>query len=282
MESLGKQTGVLCMIGSAILFAMGGLLIKLNTMPAVSINGLRCLCAFMVLGIYIRLKHHRFVVNLGTFICTVANFGMSLTFVMANKLTSAANAIVLQFTMPIYIILIMWLIFHKRPDRNSVIACTVSFIGVIFFFFDSLTPSGLLGIFLALFSGMLYAIVFVSKSIKGCDFESAIMISFVISFVVSLPTVVKEPNFTTVNILTVIALGVFQQAGAYIMLSRGLKSVPPVAASLISMVEPILNPVLVAVFYGEMIGMLSLVGAVIVIASATVYNVLETLKGQEA
>ncbi|MDO4490317.1 MAG: DMT family transporter [Lachnospiraceae bacterium] len=282
MNSTHSNTGVLCMIGSAVFFALGGLLIKLNSMPALSINGLRCFFSFIVLLIYMKLRKHHFVLNGGTLLCTVANAGMCLAFVYANKLTSAANAIVLQFTMPIFIILIMWLFFHRKPEKSSLIACFVSFVGILFFFFDSLTLQGLLGILLAILSGMLYAVVFVSKQIRGCDFESAVLLSFVISFLMALPTILTKTEYTPVNVITVVILGVFQMAVSYILLARGLQSVPPVAASLISMVEPVLNPILVAVFYGELIGPLSLVGAVIVIASATVYNVLEAAKSNKS
>lgn len=270
--------GIPCMILSAVFFSVGGLLIKLNTMPAISINGLRCFFAFFVLLLYMKAKKHAFVVSTGTLVCMVANSCTSLTFVYATKLTSAGNAIVLQFTMPIFIILIMWLFYHKKPDKTSLIACLTSFVGILFFFFDSLTPEGLAGILLAIISGFFYAVVFLGKKIRGCDFESAILLSFLASFVIALPTIVTKTEFTPLNITTVAVLGIFQQAIAYILLAKGLQSVAPVAASLISMVEPILNPTLVALFYGELIGPLSLVGALIVIVSATVYNVKEAAK----
>ena len=78
------------------------------------------------------------------------------------------------------------------------------------------------------------------------------------------------------NMSTGVLQGVVQIGLAYIFLNMALDKVPPVGASLISMIEPILNPVLVAIFYGEKIGKISFVGAIIVLASALFYNLRGT------
>jgi drug/metabolite transporter (DMT)-like permease len=201
------------------------------------------------------------------------NFVMLQTFVAANKLTTAANAIVLQFTMPAWLILLLWMFFHERPTRSSLVACVVFFLGITCFFFDQLSPEGLWGNILAVVSGIAYAGVFLFKRIPGCDFESAAIISFAACAVFGIPDLMRETDFAPMTIAAVVALGVVQVGLAYVFLSKGLDLVDPVTASLTSTIEPILNPLLVAVFIGEMIGPLSLVGAILVIGSATVYNV---------
>lgn len=97
--------------------------------------------------------------------------------------------------------------------------------------------------------------------------------------VIGLPFLLQETVFTGTAILSVVILGVFQVALAYILMCIGLKSTPAVTASLISGIEPILNPVLVALFYGETMGPMALVGSVIVIVGVVGYNVIQAKKG---
>ena len=271
--SISINKGTVFVLLSAIFFATGGLLIKLNTWSSYSINGVRCLFAFMVMAVYMKVIHHKFVVNLPVLFTAVANYGMALTFVMANKMTTAANAIVLQFTMPIFIILMLWVFWKKKPDRAAVAACLVSFFGILCFFYESLSAGGMAGNLMAVFSGFLYAIVFVSKKIKGSDFESSVLISFLNSFFSAIPSIVKEPEIMGMNLFLCMLLGVCQMGLAFICLAKGLETVQPVTASLISMIEPILNPILVALVCGEKIGIIALIGAVIVLGSALFYNI---------
>ncbi len=272
------SSGVFFVVAAACTFALAGILIKLCTFSPQIINSLRCLFAGLLMGAYMKARGHRFTwKSAGTWLCALANFGMGLLFVMANKMTTAANAIVLQFTMPAFIILLQWIFWKKRPDRTAVIACVLSFAGILCFFLESLGGGHMAGDILALVSGILYAVLFLTKQIKGADFESGVLISFVISVFFGLPSVLAEPAaaWSGVNILLVAALGLVQQGLSYIFLNKGLDSVPPVTASLVSMVEPILNPVLVAIFYHETIGWISMIGAVIVLGSAAWYNARE-------
>ena len=94
------------------------------------------------------------------------------------------------------------------------------------------------------------------------------------SAAVGLPFLLKETQFPVNGMISLVILGVFQVAVAYIFLTEGLKTTPPVTASLVSGIEPVLNPVLVAVFYHEYIGSKALIGAVIVVGSVIAYNAI--------
>ena len=269
--------GIVFVTLSACTFALAGILIKLCSWSSLSINGLRCLFAAFVMAGYMAYKKHRFVVNVPVLFTAAVNLGMGLLFVMANKMTTAANAIVLQFTMPAFIIVLQRIFWKIRPDRYAVAACVISFAGIVCFFLESLSGGGVAGNLLAVASGLLYAILFLSKKIPGCDFESAVLISFIGSFLMGIPALAAEPVFFGTDLLLVFVLGVVQVGCSYIFLNIGLDLVPPVTASLLSMLEPILNPVLVAVFYHERMGWMSLVGAVIVLGSAAWYNTREAM-----
>lgn len=271
-----QQKGFIYTALSAVCFATGGLLIKLNTWSSMSINGMRSFFAFFIFLLYMKLTKHQFKINWKVLLGVVANSMMGITFIMANKMTTAANAIVLQFTLPIYIMLLAWIFLKKKPDKVSVISGMISLVGIMFFFFESLSLGGMAGNVLALTSGFFYAIVFLIKQIPDSDFESSAIISFVLNFVIGIPFILQETDGGIMNLSTGVLQGVVQIGLAYIFLNMALDKVPPVGASLISMIEPILNPILVAIFYGEKIGKISFVGAIIVLASALFYNLRGT------
>ena len=271
-----QQKGFIYTALSAVCFATGGLLIKLNTWSSMSINGMRSFFAFFIFLLYMTLTKHQFKFNWKVLLGVVANSMMGITFIMANKMTTAANAIVLQFTLPIYIMLLTWIFLKKKPDKVSVISGMISLVGIMFFFFESLSLGGMTGNVLALVSGFFYAIVFLIKQIPDSDFESSAIISFVLNFVIGIPFILQETDWGIMNMSTGMLQGVVQIGLAYIFLNMALDKVPPVGASLISMIEPILNPILVAIFYGEKIGKISFVGAIIVLASALFYNLRGT------
>jgi drug/metabolite transporter (DMT)-like permease len=275
---VSKNIGTLYILTSAILFSLAGVLIKKISWSSITINGIRNLFAFLVMAAYIIKIHHKIVINKVVILGAVCNLFMNLTFVMATKLTSAANAIVLQFTEPIFLILILYFIWKHKPDKKAVITCVLVFGGILCFFFDQISYEGVIGNILAIISGLLYAFVFLIKKMKNADFESSIIISQLTSFIIFIPWYFKETDFAPMNFLLVFIMGVVQMGVAYVFLAKGLETVSPVTASLTSTIEPILNPIFVAIFYGEMINPISMVGAAIVIIASTTYNVVSVKK----
>lgn len=270
--------GTLYVLLSAICFSTGGVLIKLIPWSSVSIQGIRSIFSTVVIGGYLRLHHRKFICNKAVVFGAVCNTVMAFSFVAATKLTSAANAIVLQFTEPVFVILLLWLLYKKKPGKDAVLACVIVFSGILCFFFESLSGGGLLGDFLAVFSGFSYALVMLMKKFPGADFESSLLLSNLFSVVVGIPAYVKETEFSMEIWFFMVLLGVIQFGVSYIFLSKGLDKVSPVAASLTSTIEPILNPLLVAVFCGETVGRTALLGALLVVGGATVYNLRQAAK----
>lgn len=276
-----RQTnGTLFVAVSALLYSIGGLCIKLIPWNGLSINGARTAIALLVIGGYMLLVRHPLRFNrwilLGAITVSVTN----TLFSVANKMTTAANAIVLQFTVPIFVMLFSMLFFGKRPQRIDVIACVVVFGGIVFFFLDSLEMGGGIGNLLALISGVTYAGVFLLREMPNSDAISSVFWGDVLSAITGLPFLFQETQFTTTAWISLIVMGLFQVGLAYVFLCIGLQTTPPVTASLITGIEPVLNPILVAVFYHETIGPLALLGAAIVIGGILGYNMLK-LKSEE-
>lgn len=269
--------GTIFIILSAIFFSLGGVLIKLIPWSSLTIQSVRSVFSTIVIVVYMILTRHRFKINISVLTGAVLNFVMAVTFVSATKLTTAANAIVLQFTEPIFVILLLWIIYKKRPSKEAVITCIIVFAGILCFFFESLSTGGIFGNVLAIISGASYAGVFLIKGFKNGDFESSLVVSNLLSIVAGIPAFAGESEFSPEIWVFVIILGSVQFGLSYIFLSKGLDYVSPVTASLTSTIEPILNPILVAIFYGETIGILSVVGAVMVIGSALAYSLGQAL-----
>ncbi|MFR8038023.1 EamA family transporter [Clostridium fessum] len=131
----------------------------------------------LVVGCYMLLRRQKFVWNKTVLFGAVCNTVMAFAFVAATKLTTAANAIVLQFTEPVFVILLMWLIFHKKPGRDAVFACAGVFAGIFCFFYTSLDAGAMAGNLLAILSGLAYALVMMQKKFRGADFESSLLVS---------------------------------------------------------------------------------------------------------
>lgn len=280
-EKWERQRGTLCVFLAAALYSIGGLCIKLIPWSGMAINGGRNVVALMVVGGYLIATRHRPQMNRGVLLGAICIYGTNILFTIANKLTTAANVIVLQFTAPIFVILLSVLFWKKRPGKLDIGACAVVFLGVLCFFVESLETGDMAGNCLALLSGLSYAGVFLLQDMPECDPISSVFWGDVISAVTGAPFLLFETEFTPTALTSLVVLGAFQVGLAYVLLTIGLKTTPPVTASLVSGIEPVLNPILVAVFYHEAVGPLAMVGAVIVIGGVVGYNVIRARTGQE-
>ena len=267
--------GIFFVLTAAALFSLGGLCIKMVPWSPLAINGARSLISVMVLAIYLKQIKHKLMVNPAVLFGAFCMTGTTSLFCAANKLTTAANSIVLQFTAPIFVIFFMWILKKEKPKKLDIIACLLVFLGVICFFVESMFLGNMLGNFVAVLSGICYAGVFMMNSFENSDPISSVFIGHGLSAVIGTSLVFRETDFGVQAIGGILILGIFQMALAYIFMTKGLERVSAVTASLTTAIEPIFNPLLVAFFWGEMITPLSLVGAAIVVVSIVGYNVIK-------
>lgn len=268
------RKGNLLILIAALLFSIGGLCIKMIPWNGMAINGGRSLIACLILFAYLRIKKQPLKITRGTLLGAVCAFGATVLYSCANTLTSAANAILLQYVAPVFIILMMWLFFRERPKRMDVITCALVFGGIACFFLDGLGTGHLFGNLLALGSGISFAGVCMINKIPGGDSFSSTFLGFLTGGLVGIPFLLREQNFSATPVLFIILLGVFQMGIAYVCFCAGIKKTAPVTAALIAGVEPVLNPILVAIFVGEMVSPISAMGGALVLGSVTVYNVI--------
>ena len=276
-----RRLGTLYVFIAAVLYSIGGLCIKIIPWNGMSINSARNIVALMVVGGYLLISRHRPRFNRWIALGMVSVCGTNVLFSLANKLTTAANTIVLQFTAPIFVSLLGILFWKKRPERLDIMACVLVLLGVICFFVESLEAGGMLGNVLALISGLSYAGVFLLNDLPDADPISSVFWGDALSVLLGFPFLLRETVFTPEAMTSVVVLGAFQVGLAYVLMCIGLRTTPAVTASLISGIEPVLNPILVALFYQETIGPLSLAGAVIVVLSVVGYNVIRGRRAAE-
>ena len=268
-----ENLAIIEMLVCATLWSIAGIFIKLIPWNGFAVAGMRSLIAGATIAVYMLIARHRFVLSKKTFLAGLLSACVYTCFVCANKLTTAANAIVLQFTSPVFIVIFTALIYKTRIRRADAAVVTLTLLGIALFFFDQLQPGYVLGNFVAIAAGMFMAGMFMAVGeLEGEQRFSGILIGQCLTFLVGLPfIIVTKPVFTTTATLSILTLGVFQLGISYILYVKASVYCPPLACCLLGAVEPLLNPVWVFLFDGERPGLFALIGSVIVIVSVTLW-----------
>ncbi|MBQ6720628.1 MAG: EamA family transporter [Clostridia bacterium] len=248
MENRQEWRYPLCVFLASVCFSTGGLFIKMIPWSALAINGARNLIGAAVIGIYLLVTGRKIIFNLTVMIGALSMIGVTTLFAISNKLTTAANAIVLQFTAPVFVILLMAILYGQKPGKVDILTCCAVLFGVVLFFVDGIQAVNILGNITAVLSGICYAGVFMMNTGENADALSSCFIGQLAAGLIFTPLCFRETDFSLPVVAAVLALGLIQVGGAYILFSIGIQHTPPVTASLITGMEPILNPLLVAAF----------------------------------
>jgi drug/metabolite transporter (DMT)-like permease len=265
-----NRKGIMYMVAASVCWSFGGLLIKSIPWGAMSIIGLRALLGAVVLAVYRRsVKTELTKGNILAALCLSAT---TTLFVFATKLTTAAAAILLQFSAPVFIIVIHLICYKNKPKPSEAIAVSVTLAGMLLFFADGLEGGAMLGNLLAICSGLSFAGVFVCNRRPDTQPEQAVYLGFLITAVIGLPFAFTDVTADAMAWGAVIFLGVVQVGVAYLLFSLGIKRTPALLACLITALEPVLNPLWVALMIGEIPGPMSILGGGVIIAAVVGYN----------
>ncbi|WP_324825287.1 DMT family transporter [Sinanaerobacter sp. ZZT-01] len=266
-----RKKAVLCMAICATMWSMGGIFIKMIPWNALAIAGMRSAIAAIVIYAYIRKKKIKLRFVKPAFFSGFFMSGIYISFVIANKLTTAANAIVLQFTSPVFILILSAVFLHRKSRKGDLITVAVTLIGISLFFFDQLTPGGILGNFFGMLAGLMVACAFlVVGEVDEETRMTGILFGQLFTAIVGVPTLfITHAQITTPAVLSILALGIFQLGIPYVLFGIAMKSCSALACNLIGAIEPLLNPVWVFLFNGEAPGFYALIGALIVVVAIT-------------
>jgi len=272
-ELCERQKGIVLLAAASVLWSSGGLLIKLIDWNTMSIVGARSLLALPVLLVVVR--HPRFTwsrAQIGAALCCAATM---ILFVAATRMTTAANAILLQYTSPIYIALFGAWFLGERATFLDWITIAAVMAGMALFFLGQLTIAGAWGNVLAIASGvtMAWLAMFLRKQKHGSALES-VMLGNIIAAIIGVPFMIGSAPRSAASWLGLILLGVFQLGLPYILFTTAIKHVAALEASLITVIEPILNPIWVLILVGEKPAPWTILGGMIVLGSITGRGIL--------
>ena len=275
---MGKRSrAIIYLILTAILWSLGGVLIKSVKWNPVAIAGARSAIASLVMLAYIR--RPRFTWSRAQILAAIFYAGTVILFVTANKLTTAANAILLQYGAPVYVAIFGSIILKEKTTTADWITISLVIFGMFLFFLDELRPGDLSGNIIAILSGITFAlyIVFMRKQKDESPIESTLL-GNILTVIIGLPFMLSSSPETRSSWIGILLLGTVQLGISYILYSIAIKDVTALEAILIPIIEPVLNPVWVFLAMGETPGRWAFVGGAIILASVTLRYTIPLVK----
>ena len=259
-----RTKGILAVVLASLAWSTAGLFIKWLPQDAFTILCVRALYTMLVFFAVYRREVFRFNWRVGMNVLFYA--ALLCGFVTSTKMTTAANAIFLQYTGVAYVLLLEPLLF-KIPYRPiNIITTIVCFLGMSLFFLEGLDVSGGLGIMLAAFSGVAYAGFMLGQRANPPEYHvSAVFWGNVLVAVIGWTSFMQAEPFTTEASLMLAYLGLVQMGLGYLLFTYGLKRTTATETSLITMLEPLFNPIWVAIGYGERPSTLAILGGLIIV-----------------
>lgn len=274
-----KKAGLLAMAGCAILWSTGGLFIKLIDWQPFAIAGARSAIAALFLFIWI--KKPKFTFSLLQTSSALAYAATMLLFVFANKHTTAANAILLQYGAPVYVALLGSYMLKEIPKLEEWFALLAICVGMILFFIDSLAAGHLVGDSVAVLSGLAFALnIVLMRKQKDADPLSSMLLGHIFAAIIAgiISLFLAPPIISLRSLVAISALGVVQIGLAAVLFSYGIKRVTALQGVLTAVIEPIFNPVWVFLIAGEIPGGKSILGGLVIISAVLMSSIVSIQK----
>ncbi|NLY90720.1 MAG: EamA family transporter [Firmicutes bacterium] len=276
-EQPNRTQALFYLVLTAVLWSTSGLLIKMIHWNPVALAGVRSLFAALLMWGYIKKpKLNRSGWQWGA---AAAYAATVILFVVANKMTTSANAILLQYTAPIYVVIFARLFLGERTTGIDWLTIIVVFFGMGLFFKEELAPGALWGNILAVVSGVSFALtaVLLRKQKEAKPVES-VFIGNMLTALIALPWIFKGPFPDAKGWIILVFMGFIQIGLSYILYSIALQHVSAIEGVLVPLIEPILNPVWVLIFTGEKPGVWALLGGAIVLVAVTTRSLLLSMR----
>jgi drug/metabolite transporter (DMT)-like permease len=269
---------LLFVLAAALLWSTGGLFIKWTSLAGLELSFCRSFFAAITVAIFTR--HEGFGINRVTAFASVLYAVLLILFVLATKETTAANAIFLQYTAPVYLLILEPLIYKEKFRSRDLITVLVCVGGMALFFVGQLRPQDVTGNLYALASGLCFALYFLSlrhPKAREVNRASSVIYGNVLAVLITAPWgLAAIPDMNLHDTLSVIYLGVVQLGVAYtlftVAMARGVRSLD---AGIICYIEPVLNPVWVFLVIGEQPSRWALLGGAIIVTAVIVHMLLD-------
>jgi len=267
----------------ALLWSLAGLFIKIIDWNPLAIAGSRSAVAGLFILIWIRKP--KFTFSLPQIGAALAGSATMLLFVYANKATTSANAILLQYGAPIYTAILGIFLLKERPRVEHIAAFIAVAAGMILFFLGDLAGGNLLGNLAGVASGVTFALyyVFLRMQKDGSPLESNLLAHGFTAIIALIGACfLPAPKITPAAVAAILTLGVFQVGLAAVFLSYGIKRVPAIQGILIAAIEPITNPLWVFLATGETPGINAIAGGAIIVSAVLASSLVSMRKDAQA
>jgi drug/metabolite transporter (DMT)-like permease len=269
-----RQKAIVFLALTAILWSLGGIFIKSISWNPLAIAGVRS--AVAACFIFLAIKKPKFIWTKAQWGAALSYVATVILFVSATKLTTAANAILLQYTAPIYVALFSYWFLKESITRFDWVTIGFVLIGMVIFFIDNISTASMLGNTLAIASGVAFAWValFLRKQ-KGSSTTESILLGNIFTAILTLPFMFDSPPALSGWGMLVV-MGIVQLGLPYLLYAKAINHVTALEAILIPVIEPVLNPIWVFLINGEKPSYAALVGGIVVLSSVTARALLRT------
>ena len=273
-----RGSPLLYVFAAAFLWSTGGLFIKWNTLTGLELSFCRSLFAMLTVAILTR--HEGFGLNRVSGVASVLYAVLLVLFVLATKATTAANAIFLQYTAPVYVLIFEPLIYKEKFRLRDLVTVLVCLGGMGLFFVGQLRPQDIEGNVMALASGLCFAFYFLllrHPRAREVNRASSVIYGNLLAVIVlawwGLPALLSLNRH---NALSVTYLGVVQLGIAYVLFTKAMAhGVRSLDAGIICYIEPVLNPVWVFLVLGERPSRWALLGGAVIIVAVIGHTLLD-------
>jgi drug/metabolite transporter (DMT)-like permease len=263
-------------LAAALLWSTGGLFIKWTSLNAFELTFGRSLLAALTVAFFTRREGYR--LNTMTVLTSLLYAALLLLFVIATKLTTAANAIFLQYTAPIYVLILEPLLYKEKFRRADLVVVLACIVGMSLFFVGKLRPQDVSGNLTALASGLCFAFYILllrHPHTQRVNRASSVIYGNLLLVIFTAPAgIAAFEHMTASDAGSVAYLGVFQIGVAYTLFTLGMaRGVRSLDAAIVGYIEPVLNPIWVFLFLGERPTGWAIIGGAIIIAAVASHTI---------
>ena len=269
-----RKNAIVLLLVAGAMWSLGGLLIKSIPWHPLAISGMRGGIAAIV--IYAFSKDKKIIITFDKILAACFYTLVVTLFVVSNKLTTAGNAILLQYTAPVYVALFGYMFLGEKSTLIDWLTIFIMLGGLALFFLDDLSFDGYLGNALAILSGMSFAALTISlRKQKDNNPSDSILIGNILTLIIGLPIIISETSFNLHSTILILVLGIIQLGVPYIFYTTAIKHVTALDAIIFPVIEPILNPILVFFILGEALGPWAFLGGSLVLGSVVFRGILK-------
>lgn len=289
-NSTTKTPPIVLVVLAVLLWSTGGVFIKFTTLDAFSVNLGRSLFAAITVAIFT--YHKGLKIDKITLLSSILYAGTLSCFVYANKTTTAANAIFLQYTAPVYILILAPFILKEKFRAADLLTVVICLAGMSLFFLEPSNPANKLatniftGNIVALASGVFFGLyIILLRHPLALRKNPALSVFYgnILIVLIMMPLILNNPPqaITSSDILAILFLGIFQIGIAYVLFTKGIsEGVRSLDASIVGFIEPLLNPIWVFLFLSETPSKWAIIGGVVIIFAVVTHTLRQNRRAK--